>query len=60
MPGKASKAAKKRFGARLGAYEALRKQGLSKSSSARIANAGRTKAGRSRMARKAARTRKRG
>jgi hypothetical protein len=38
-------------------YEKLRAKGLSKSSAARIANAGRTKAGRSRMARKAARTR---
>lgn len=40
-----------------GTYEALKKSGMSKSSAARIANAGKTKAGRSRMARKAARTR---
>lgn len=39
------------------AYKALRRKGMSKSSAARIANAGRTAAGRSRMARKAARTR---
>ena len=41
------------------AYRALRRKGKSKSVAARIANAGRTRAGRSRMARKAARTRKR-
>lgn len=41
------------------AYEGMRKHGLSKKSAARIANAGKTKAGRSRMAKKAARTRKR-
>lgn len=40
-------------------YEVLRHSGLSKSSAAAIANAGRTAAGRSRMATKAARTRKR-
>lgn len=40
------------------AYKALRRKGKSKSVAARIANAGRTRAGRSRMARKAARTRK--
>jgi hypothetical protein len=41
------------------AYEKIkRKKGLSKASAARIANAGKTKAGRSRMAKKAARTRK--
>jgi hypothetical protein len=40
-------------------YRALRRGGASKSKAARIANAGRTRAGRSRMARKAARTRKR-
>lgn len=39
------------------AYRALRRQGASKSKAARIANAGVTRAGRSRMARKAARTR---
>jgi hypothetical protein len=38
-------------------YNALRRQGKSKSVAAAIANAGRTKAGRSRMARKAARSR---
>ena len=40
------------------AYRALRRKGKSKSTSARIANAGRTRAGRSRMARNAARTRR--
>lgn len=40
-------------------YEALRRQGHTKKSAAKIANAGKTKAGRSRMAKKAARTRKR-
>jgi hypothetical protein len=44
---------------RSSAYEALRRQGMSKSSAARISNAGITFAGRSRMAKKAARTRKR-
>lgn len=39
-------------------YEALRRQGKSKRLSAQIANAGRTAAGRKRMARKAARSRK--
>lgn len=39
-------------------YEALKKQGMSKSTAARIANAGKTKKGRSRMAKKAARSRK--
>lgn len=38
-------------------YEALRRRGLSKSSAAAISNAGRTHAQRSRMAKKAARTR---
>lgn len=38
-------------------YKALRRQGASKSKAARIANAGITRAGRSLMARKAARTR---
>ncbi len=41
------------------AYKALRRKGASKSKAARIANAGRTFGQRSRMARKAARTRKR-
>jgi hypothetical protein len=40
-------------------YDALRKTGLSKGASARIMNAARTKSGRKRMARKAARTRTR-
>jgi hypothetical protein len=41
------------------AYRGIRTSGKSKTVAARIANAGRTKAGRSRMARKAAATRKR-
>lgn len=41
------------------AYRALRRKGKSKSTAARIANAGRTRAGRIRMARKAAITRRR-
>jgi hypothetical protein len=40
------------------AYKALRRKGASKSKAARIANAGVTHAQRSRMARKAARTRR--
>jgi hypothetical protein len=40
-------------------YRALRREGKSKSAAARIANAGRSRAARSRMAKKAARTRKR-
>jgi len=40
------------------AYRGIRKTGASKSKAARIANAGVTRAGRVRMARKAARTRK--
>jgi len=44
---------------RSSAYEALRRQGASKSKAARIANAGVTRAGRSLMARKAAHTRSR-
>lgn len=40
-------------------YEALRRQGKTKKSAARIANAGRTSAGRKTMARKAAKSRKR-
>jgi hypothetical protein len=40
-------------------YEALRRHGMSAEKAARIANAGRTHAARSLMARKAARTRKR-
>ncbi|MGA5209005.1 DUF7218 family protein [Streptomyces pseudogriseolus] len=44
---------------RVDAYEALRSQGMSKRKAAKIANAGKTAAGRSRMAKKAARTRAR-
>lgn len=40
------------------AYRALRRQGMSKTSAAKISNAGRTHAQRSRMAKKAARTRR--
>lgn len=43
---------------RRGVYEKLRKQGKSKAVAARISNAGKTKAGRSAMSRKAAATRK--
>lgn len=43
---------------RQAAYRALRADGKSKEVAARIANAGHTKAGRQRMARKAARTRR--
>lgn len=39
-------------------YERLRAEGMSKKKAAKIANAGKTKAGRHRMAKKAARTRK--
>jgi hypothetical protein len=42
------------------AYEAMRRKGFSKAKAARIAHAGRTYPQRSRMARKAARTRRRG
>lgn len=41
------------------AYRGMAKTGLSETSRSRIANAGKTHAGRVRMARKAARTRKR-
>lgn len=47
------------FRSRHDAYRALRKKGASKSKAARIANAGRTFAQRSAMARKASRTRRR-
>jgi hypothetical protein len=40
-------------------YEALKRRGFTKSKAAKIANAGKTKAGRKKMARKAARNRKR-
>lgn len=39
-------------------YEALKEEGMSKAKAAAISNEGRTKAGRSRMAKKAAETRK--
>lgn len=52
-----TKAARKAFGKRAPVYARLKKDGMSRSSAAAIANAGRTKAGRSRMARKAARSR---
>jgi hypothetical protein len=42
------------------AYEAMRRKGFSKAKAARISHAGRTFPQRSRMARKAARTRRRG
>jgi hypothetical protein len=47
------------YSSRHDVYRALRRQGKSKTVAARIANAGRTKAGRSRMAKKAARSRRR-
>lgn len=47
------------FRSRHAAYRAIRAKGESKQTAARIANAGRTSAGRKKMARKAARTRKR-
>lgn len=46
------------YKARQGVYKALRRQGYSKSKSARIANAGRFHPQRVSMARKAARTRR--
>jgi hypothetical protein len=46
------------FKARQGVYRALRRQGKTKTAAARIANAGRVHAQRSRMAKKAARTRR--
>jgi len=58
MPGKASKEARKHISpGRLGVYEAIKGR-LGKRSAARIANAGASRSGRSRMARKAARTRR--
>lgn len=45
------------YASRHRAYRALRRKGMSKSKAARIANAGRTRAGRSRMARKGRRGR---
>jgi hypothetical protein len=46
------------FKSRHSAYRALRRQGKSKETAARIANAGRSFGGRSRMARKGARKRR--
>lgn len=46
------------YSSRHNVYRALRRKGASKSKAARIANAGRTHAQRSRMAKKAARTRR--
>lgn len=40
-------------------YEELKRKGMPKSKAAKIANAGKTKSGRSNMAKKAARSRKR-
>lgn len=45
------------YRSRHAAYKGLRKQGMSKTKAAKIANAGQTHAQRSAMARKAARTR---
>lgn len=45
------------YSSRQKAYRALRKQGMTKTAAARIANAGQTHAARSVMARKGARTR---
>lgn len=56
MPGKKLKSITK---GRRKAYEGLRKAGMSKQSAARIANAGKSKKGRSAMSKKAGRTRKR-
>lgn len=47
------------YRSRHNAYRGIRRSGLSKSAAAAISNAGRTHAARSRMAKKAARTRKR-
>lgn len=47
------------YRARQKVYLALRRRGMSEEKAARISNAGRTRAQRSAMARKAARTRKR-
>lgn len=46
------------YASRHNVYRALRRKGASKSKAARISNAGRTHAQRSRMAKKAARTRR--
>lgn len=55
MPGKRMKSIAKN---RRSTYESMKKRGFSKTKAAKIANAGKTKKGRSRMAKKAARTRK--
>lgn len=47
------------FANRHNVYRALRRQGMSKTKAAKISNAGRTHVQRSRMAKKAARTRRR-
>lgn len=46
------------YSSRHNVYRALRRKGMSKSKAARISNAGRSKAGRHRMAVRAARTRR--
>lgn len=56
MPGKRLKSIAKN---RQNVYEALKRRGMSKRKAAKIANAGKTKVGRHRMAKKAARTRSR-
>jgi hypothetical protein len=60
MPGKRFAALVKAAGGKSGGkrYEALKRSGLSKSSAAAIAIAGKTHGGRSAMARKAAKTRR--
>jgi len=55
MPGKRLNSIAKN---RRHAYESMKKSGMPKSMAAKIANKGKTKSGRSAMARKAARTRK--
>ena len=55
MPGKRLKSITP---GRRAVYEALKQHGLSKTRAAKIANAGKTRKGRSAMARKAARTRR--
>lgn len=55
MPGKKMSSIK-----RPRVYEALKRQGMSKTKAAKISNAGTTHAKRSAMAKKAARTRKKG
>lgn len=55
MPGNRLKSIAK---GRRGVYEKLKKKGFSKGKAAAIANAGKTKGGRSAMSKKAAKTRK--